>query len=286
MTIGERQANPLRRQLDDPGSMVRRTIRGTREWLQRLSPSGFVPLSSGHDPASVAIVCVYRARNAAFVRGVLDALPTGTEVRLWALDDVVDDLAAVTHGRGPGGRTSLLNSLVASLPAHPDVLLVMDDDFEVIIGDARRLLRAGSMLGFDAYQPAHSRRSTCAFPFLRKRPLLFARETTFVEQGPLVALTRRAQDALLPLPDELVMGWGVEVRWFDAARRNGLRYGVIDAVAIRHDWRVTRRSYEYDTASELERLEQELAAVGKSDVRELQQTVHSITSREAWRRGR
>src|SRR5205814_2280642 len=97
-----------------------------------------------------------------------------------------------------------------------------------------RLVHAGSSLGLDLFQPAHSRRSITAYPFVRMRAPLFARETTFVEQGPLVVLSRGAQRRLLPFPGDMGMGWGVEARWAAAARETGLRSGIVDAVAIRH----------------------------------------------------
>jgi hypothetical protein len=60
------------------------------------------------------------------------------------------------------------------------------------------------------------------------------RRTTFVEQGPVLVLSARAQRALLPLPEDLGMGWGAEIRWADAIAASGLRLAIIDALAIQH----------------------------------------------------
>src|SRR5206468_6209107 len=113
--------------------------------------------------STVAVVSVYRCRNAAFVQGLLRQLPVDAVVRLWSLDEIVPDLATVTLGSGPGSRFALLNMLIGDLPAEPDMLVVVDDDVRFVVGDLARLVHAGSSLGLDLFQPAHSRRSIPAY---------------------------------------------------------------------------------------------------------------------------
>lgn len=246
-----------------------------QEELQRWAPARFVRLPTDAAPKSVAVACVYRARNAQLVADLIADLPGDWPVRLWALDDVDDGLAHLTIGRGPGGRTMLLNTLVASLPSQPEMLVLMDDDVRFAVGGLPRLLRAGSALDFDLFQPAHSATSHWAFRFVRKRPLLFARETTFVEQGPMVVMSRRAQRTLLPLPEELVMGWGIEVRWNRIAREARLRLGIVDAIAIHHKHPETS-GHAYDSSAELAHLRQELASAGLDNLAEIQTSVREF----------
>ena len=262
-------------------------LRWSRRWLleqlQRVAPARWVRVPEVADPERAALVCVYRKRNVAHVRAAIKSLPPGFTVRLWALDEPVEDLSELTVGVGPGGRTALLNALVADLPFEPEMLVVMDDDAVFVVGGIERLLDAGTSLGFDIFQPAHSRTSQTAFGFVRKRPLLFARETTFVEQGPIVVLSRRAQRLVLPLPEELVMGWGVEVRWHGLAVAGELRLGIVDAVAVRHVGSDSSPRHGYDTGPELDRLRRELAVIGHTDMTEIQSTVRTVGLFGPWR---
>lgn len=247
----------------------------------RFSPSRLVPLPAATRPTSAALVCVYRASNADLVHGLLAELPRGTAVRLWALDEVAEGLEDLTIGTGPGGRLPLLNQLIDAVPGDPDCLIVSDDDVHFAIGSMARLLHAGASLGFDVFQPAHTRVSVHAFPFVRRRFHLFARQTGFVEQGPVVVLSRAARAALLPLPDELGMGWGLEARWAAAGRR--LRFGVVDAVGIRH---VSKLGHTYDTGPQIVQLRRELRAMGLENIRQLQTVHRSIGPVAAWRQVR
>ena len=65
-------------------------------------------------------------------------------------------------------------------------------------------------------QPAHRLSSHAAWPVTRRRPASVARETAFVEIGPVTAFHRDTFAALLPFPD-LKMGWGLDAYW--SARR-------------------------------------------------------------------
>jgi hypothetical protein len=250
--------------------------------LQRFDPSRLA-LAPTPSAGGVAVVGVYRHANRATVARLIDGCPDEWVVRLWSLDDVVPDhLAPVTAGTGPGTRFALLNRLIGSLPAAASryTLVLVDDDVDVVIGDLPRLVEAGSRLGFDLYQPGHVATSTGSWTFVRRRPLCFARETDFVEQGPLVALSTRARDVLVPLPEDLGMAWGIEARWWRACRAAGLRQGIVDAVAVRHRGRVAA---QYDRDAQERLLARELAEAGLSDLRELQREVGRTGVRAAWR---
>jgi hypothetical protein len=67
----------------------------------------------------------------------------------------------------------------------------------------------------------------------RRRPLTLARETAFVEIGPVTLFRRDTFDALLPFPP-LRMGWGLDVHWAALARERGWRIGVVDALPVLH----------------------------------------------------
>jgi hypothetical protein len=260
--------------------LLRRARRGAAGVVEHFAPSRLVPLRATSEPASVAFLSVYRYGNLPVLRRLLDQLPAGAEIRLWALDRVHEDVADLTVGSGPGGRLDLLNILASELTAAPEMLVIADDDVEIVMGDLRRLVRAGSALGFDLFQGSHAAGSASAFAVTRTRPLSFARETSFVEQGPLLLLSARAQRALLPFPADLGMGWGIELRWWRAARELGLRLGVVDAVSMRH-FRGAGRTY--DTAPERARLRRELDLAGVGELHEVQRTTRTLGPVRAWR---
>lgn len=86
---------------------------------------------------------------------------------------------------------------------------------------------------------------------------MVARRTTWIEQGPLFALSTKAQLHVLPLPEDLYMGWGIEALWYELS--NELNLGIIDAVRIRHLGKV---AHSYDRESGQRSLEQNLARMG------------------------
>jgi hypothetical protein len=259
--------------------VVRRARRRAGAALEHLGPARLVPLGSSADPASIAFVSIYRYGNVPTLSRLLAQLPPSAEVRLWALDRVHGDVADLTVGSGPGGRLDLLNTLAGGLTGGREVLLIADDDVELVVGGLRRLLRAGTALGLDLFQAAHAAGSVSAFSFTRMRLLSFARETSFVEQGPLVVLSRRGQQALLPFPSNLGMGWGIELQWWRTAQDVGLRLGVVDAVSMRHLRGVER---SYDTGPEKDRLQRELDRAGLDGLRELQRTMRDLGPLRAW----
>jgi hypothetical protein len=119
-----------------------------------------------------------------------------------------------------------------------------------------------------------------SWTFVRRRPLAFARETGFVEQGPLVVLSARAQEALLPFPEDQGMAWGIEAHWRADARRHGLRQGIVDAVGVRHLGAVAS---QYDRREQERALGRALRAAGISDMREIQETLVRFGAAHGWR---
>ncbi|HEX2085222.1 MAG TPA: hypothetical protein VHF89_06030, partial [Solirubrobacteraceae bacterium] len=119
-------------------------------------------------------------------------------------------------------------------PAPPhDWLLVVDDDVVLPAGFLDRFLAVAERHGFRIAQPAHRLSSHAAWPVTRRRPASVARETAFVEIGPVTAFHRDTFDVLLPFPG-LRMGWGLDAHWSAVARERGWRMGVVDATPIHH----------------------------------------------------
>jgi GT2 family glycosyltransferase len=135
---------------------------------------------------------------------------------------------------GERGKFENLNALLASGGgASHDHLLICDDDVVLPRHALDDLIAATERLDLALAQPAHRLHSHAAWSVTRRHPLALARETAFVEIGPVTLISARAFEALLPFPD-LRMGWGLDVHWSALARDNGWRLGVVDAVPVLH----------------------------------------------------
>jgi len=182
----------------------------------------------------VALLCVYRSKNAKIVDQLRRSCPVGSEVLLWALDRAVDDLAAWTRGSGSGLRVPLLNQLYARLPTNFRGFVVLtDDDVVVTSGSIAHAVATARRAGFGLSQPAHDAHSNRSHRITEARPFSVARSTTFVECGPIVIVSPAWRNTVLPMQDEFGMGPGLEEPWM-RLRDQDCRLGVIDAVRIRH----------------------------------------------------
>lgn len=143
------------------------------------------------------------------------------------------DIELRTRAPGGAGKFENLNQLLGDVGAY-DWLLAIDDDVVLPRDFLNRFLFLAERFAFDLAQPAHRARSHAAWRVTRRRAFTLARETQFVEIGPVTAFARRTFETLLPFPDTLRMGWGLDLHWAALAREHGWRCGVVDAVAIAH----------------------------------------------------
>jgi GT2 family glycosyltransferase len=149
---------------------------------------------------------------------------------------------------GELGRFENLNRLLAEQPIDAfDWLLLLDDDVALPRGFLDGLLNQAERHELRLAQPAHRIRSHAAWRVTRRRAFSAARETAFVEIGPVTALHRETFAALLPFPP-LRMGWGLDAHWSAVARARGWRIGVIDAVPIAHRSAPAAAAYSREAA--------------------------------------
>jgi hypothetical protein len=225
----------------------------------------------------VVVAGIYRAANAESLQRILRDVPGDWRIALWALDDVLPSYADVTVGSGRGGKFGLLNETLAR-SGIDDTLVLIDDDAWLSRGSFAELVTIAAEAGFDVAQPAHDRDSKSTYEFNRQRRTAVARETTFVEIGPIIVMRGRAPSVLLPFPDDIGMGWGLELLW-RRERARGLRMGVVDAVTVHHP-DPPNATYADSAAVEFDRVDRLLAEDGLSNIRDAQRTVGR------WWRGR
>ena len=131
-----------------------------------------------------------------------------------------------------------------------DYLLLVDDDVVLPHGFVYELLTLQSSLGFSLAQPARTSTSYIDLPIVERQPGALARETSFVEIGPVLSIHRDAFDVALPFDLTSPMGWGYENVWALEIRKRGMRMGIIDAVPVDHSLRKSVEHYSWESADE------------------------------------
>jgi GT2 family glycosyltransferase len=154
-----------------------------------------------------------------------------------AREELLRSRHAVEMHTAPPGELGKFENLNALLAAHPpggfDWLLVVDDDVALPRNFLDRFVHLAEAHGLRLAQPAHRLHSHAAWEITRRRPGVSARETTFVEIGPVTAFHRDTFSTLLPFP-AVRMGWGLDVHWAAVARARGWPIGIIDATPVGH----------------------------------------------------
>lgn len=205
-----------------------------------------------------ALYAVYRARNAAYVEALLAPL-RGWQVCLWALDERAPSLERHTVGEGPGGKFELLDRMLAERPPPEGAYVVIsDDDITFTSGHLPALVRWMRRAGLGLAQPAHEPDSHASHPFTKVAERSRVRLTTFVEIGPVFAVSPAWRDAVLPFPPDVGMGWGIELVWSRLTER-GCRLGIVDAVRLRHH---VKPGTDYDVATALAEMHERFEAHG------------------------
>jgi hypothetical protein len=174
-----------------------------------------------------------------------------------------DDIKAVINGMaqsshpvdvsivpmGDRGKFDNVNYALSQVDAAKyDWIIVTDDDITTPAGLLDECLFLATKLDLRIFQPAHRFHSFCTYRINQRHWNTLARETYFVESGPLLGFHKSTFKTLLPFP-RLRWAWGIDVYWSELARRSGWKIGVVDAIPIRHKRRIGR-SYGQVTAIE------------------------------------
>ena len=146
----------------------------------------------------------------------------------------------------PRDKFALVNAVLQSVSLDGyEWIVVVDDDVDLAPGWLDAYLSLQGECGLALSQPARTAKSFISHPFTTTQPGFDARETSFVEIGPVFSLHRSAFPTLLPFDEAWPMGWGMESQWSVLCRTNGLRMGIIDAFPVGHSFRQTTTSYDH-----------------------------------------
>lgn len=139
----------------------------------------------------------------------------------------------------------LLNEMLAGIDVSAyDYVIFSDDDIVLSPGFMDAYLAWVHHFGFSISQPARTRFSYRDHKFCLQMRGVKARETRFVEIGPVFVFDRAATRSILPFDERSPMGWGCDFVWPVIARLHDLRMGVVDAVPVDHSYRAQTRTYD------------------------------------------
>ena len=223
-----------------------------RQRLLRSTARAPVPPRAGEQPARVLVLGVYLADRPHSADHIVERLAStpdlDVEHRWTALGGrpPAGRLAAVTARvtTEPKPKFTLVNQLLRpdDLAAH-DFIVVCDDDIHVPHGFLPALIGHQQALDFAVAGPARTWNSHFDHAFSLRRPWLRARQTRFVECGPLVSFRQDAARLLLPFEDADAM-WGFDFVWPEVIGRHGLAMGIVDALPVDHSLRAQAAAYD------------------------------------------
>lgn len=157
------------------------------------------------------------------------------------------EVAAVTVRRLDDNvpKWQLVNELITAEDLDRfDYFVICDDD--VLLGThfVDNFIAEQQSLEFALAQPARTWRSFTDHSIVRRRLFTRARQTNFVEIGPVVSFRRDFLKAVYPFSLESPMGWGYDFTWPITARELGAPIGIIDRVPVDHSLRPPGALYD------------------------------------------
>jgi glycosyl transferase family 2 len=210
-------------------------------------------LADGMPSRDVLVLSIYRPSANALGRTLAELRRTRHPLRaaLGAMGDPDPALREETVAAGLArGKFANLNTVVEAADGPGSHwVLVVDDDVALPQGFLDRFIAVCEHLDLAIAQPAQTRASHAAWPVTLRRAGSMARETRFVEIGPVTCFRRDAWSELTPFPP-LRFGWGLDLHWAAIAAERGWRLGVVDALPVRHEHAAVAAAYSSADAIE------------------------------------
>lgn len=165
-------------------------------------------------------------------------------------------VAAVTVRNAPErmAKFTFLNYLCATTAwRHYDYLLLVDDDIRLQSEFVDRFVELVRRFDFALAQPARTPNSYIDHAITVQVEGCLARETRFVEIGPVVCLRRDFARLVVPFDEGAPMGWGLDLVWPQVAGEHGLRLGIVDSTPVDHSMRQPAAAYDGSVTGKLMR---------------------------------
>jgi GT2 family glycosyltransferase len=127
-----------------------------------------------------------------------------------------------------------------------EYVLITDDDVIMPIDFLDQYLGLQSEVGFALAQPARTNNSYIDHPIVGQHPGLRARQTRFVEIGPVVSFHKSIYNKIFPFDLTSPMGWGYENVWAYELERYNMTMGIIDNTPVDHSIRRAVENYNWN----------------------------------------
>jgi len=143
----------------------------------------------------------------------------------------------------------LMNSLLADLQFDRyEYILTLDADIVLPEGFIDEFLHIQTKLKFAIAQPARTTNSFVDHAIAIQQRGVLARQSRFVEIGPVVSFHRSVFSIVFPFDTTSSMGWGYENVWSYQVAQGGMKMGIIDNVPVDHSMRVHVANYNWSEA--------------------------------------
>jgi hypothetical protein len=146
-------------------------------------------------------------------------------------------------------KFEVINELLAEeLLNEYEYVIVSDDDILLPTHFLDNYLRLVKKYDFCLAQPARSLNSFNDHDLVWQIKDLQARQTRFVEIGPIFSMRKDIYDHFLPFDLSSPMGWGYDFTWPCIVEELGLRMGIVDSTPVDHSLREPVINYSWKAA--------------------------------------
>ncbi len=144
-------------------------------------------------------------------------------------------------------KFALLNHLLTASRANDyDFVILCDDDITLPENFLDNFLAIQDRYDLALAQPSRTHNSYIDNPIVEQVDAVIARQTRFVEIGPVVSIRRDILPFITPFDESAPMGWGLDFIWPVIAQQNGFRIGIIDATPVDHSLRKPISNYQFE----------------------------------------
>lgn len=148
-------------------------------------------------------------------------------------------------------KFSILNRILSTITLSDyQYVIFVDDDVELPASFLDAYLELVDKYDFALAQPARTHDSFTDHPFVEQLDGITARQTLFVEIGPVVSMRADALALLTPFDLASPMGWGYDFTWPVAIQRANLKMGIVDAAPVHHRLRKSCTHYGHGETDE------------------------------------
>jgi hypothetical protein len=149
----------------------------------------------------------------------------------------------------PTPKFTLINEQLRSvLLDRYAYVVVCDDDVTVPPRFLDEYLASVEQHDFALAQPARTHDSYTDHHFVMQLRGIRARQTRFVEIGPVFSMRADAARLLTPFDEASPMGWGYDFVWPVQMAHARLKMGIVDACPVAHNLRKPVTNYSWDRA--------------------------------------